>query len=119
MKKALLYMIRPMEPNEIYARQEMNMAHFCKQRNMEIIEKFSDIGYPSSNIKRPALQQLIHFLRNDPKRVDTVLFYGMEHFEKDMARIYYLEPIIKRYVTEILYIQDSLYDEIKIIDEIG
>lgn len=111
MKKGLLYTIRPMEPNEIYMRQEIKMQMYSYQNNIEIIEKYSDIGYPASNLKRPALQEMINYVSSGKDKIDIVLFYGLELFKKDLPRIQYVEPIIKRYVKEVLYIPDSMFHE--------
>ncbi|WP_068673375.1 recombinase family protein [Oceanobacillus sp. Castelsardo] len=111
MKKAILYMIRPLEPNEQFTRQEWMMNEYNNTFNIQIIKKFSDIGYPASNLKRPALQEMIKFMMNSNEKIDLIYFYGIEQFEKDLIRIKYVEPTIRNYIQEILYIEDSLKKE--------
>ncbi|MBU8789320.1 recombinase family protein [Oceanobacillus caeni] len=111
MKKAILYMIRPLEPNEQFTRQEWTMNEHSKKFNIQIIKKFSDIGYPASNLKRPALQEMIKFMVNSNEKMDLIYFYGIEQCEKDWIRIKYLESTIRSYVHEIVFIKDKLVEE--------
>ncbi|WP_379589543.1 recombinase family protein [Oceanobacillus caeni] len=76
-------MIRSLEPNEQFTRQEWTMNEHSKKFNIQIIKKFSDIGYPASNLKRPALQEMIKFMVNSKEKMDLLYFYGIEPYERD------------------------------------
>ena len=111
LKKAILYMIRPLGLNEQFTRQEWVMNERSITFNIQIIKKFSDIGYPASNLKRPALHEMIKFMKNSNEKIDLIYFYGIEQYEKDWIRIKYLESIMSSYVHEIVYIKDKLVEE--------
>ncbi|RKQ35852.1 hypothetical protein [Oceanobacillus halophilus] len=108
MKKGVTYTIRPLKPNEIYVKQEMWLNRMNEMQNIEIVKKYSDISYPAINPKRPALNEMTRFLSHSEEKMDFVLFFAVEHFEKDRKRINYVLPLIEKHVKEVIF-QDSEY----------
>ncbi|WP_156289557.1 recombinase family protein [Oceanobacillus salinisoli] len=116
MKTSILYTIRPVESSEFYAGQEAEIERYSKIHHLFILKKYSDIGYPATNMKRPALNEMIKFLVHTEENIDTILFYAIQHLEKDMKRIHYVMPIVKKHVNEVTFIKNpssNILDEFK------
>ncbi|WP_085991126.1 recombinase family protein [Oceanobacillus senegalensis] len=117
-KNTLVYSIRPLESGVI-RRRDAVIRRYSEQYQLHIIRTYSDIGYPASNLKRPALNEMVKYLSETSESIDTILFFAMERFEKDLRRIDYFMPRLKKHVNHILFVQDyqgALVEEVETLD---
>ncbi|MDO6448861.1 recombinase family protein [Oceanobacillus profundus] len=108
-KKAILYSQRIMEENCNVAEIEDDIIKHLHEKNFEVVKKFSDLGY--QNRMRTGLNELIKYLMNTDQTIDLVAFYSFDYLGRDKARLNYVMPRIKKYVTRVMLIenQPSLY----------
>ncbi|MFP3489867.1 hypothetical protein R0K20_19925, partial [Staphylococcus sp. SIMBA_130] len=65
---------------------------------------------------RTGLNELIKYLMNTDQTIDLVAFYSFDYLGRDKARLNYVMPRIKKYVTRVMLIenQPSLYRNSKL-----
>ena len=81
MKKAALYIrVSTQEQIEGYSidSQKEKLINYCKAMDFNIYNIYIDPGYTGSNIKRPALQQII----NDIDNIDIVIVYKLDRLSR-------------------------------------
>ncbi|WP_339229311.1 hypothetical protein NSQ77_05230 [Oceanobacillus sp. FSL K6-2867] len=113
-KKAILYSQRIMEEKCNVAEIENNIVTYLHANDLEVVKKFSDLGY--YNPMRTGLNELIKYLMNTNQHIDVVAFYSFDYLGRDKMRLRYLLPRIKEYVPQVMLIenQTSLYPDSKL-----
>ncbi|MBP2078800.1 recombinase family protein [Oceanobacillus polygoni] len=114
LKKAIFYTQRIMEAKCNVAEIENNIVTHIHAHDMEVVKKFSDLGY--YNPMRTGLNELIKYLMNTDQNIDAVAFYSFDYLGRDKMRLQYVMPRIKKYVPQVMLIenQNSLYPESKL-----
>ncbi|MGG3942807.1 recombinase family protein [Peribacillus psychrosaccharolyticus] len=65
-----------------YQQQEIN--NYAKQKGLEIIRKFSDVGYSGKNTNRPELQEMVEYLRTTEMKIEELIIYSIDRFGRDL-----------------------------------
>lgn len=93
---------------------ENNIVTYLHANDLEVVKKFSDLGY--YNPMRTGLNELIKYLMNTNQHIDVVAFYSFDYLGRDKMRLRYLLPRIKEYVPQVMLIenQTSLYPDSKL-----
>lgn len=105
-KKGLLYTQRIVEVKHPVAQIETDILNYLSQSNINIKGKFSDLGY--ANRMRPGLNELLKYLVNTNEKIDIVAFYSFDHLRRDKRRVNFMMPRIKKYVEEIIFIENDI-----------
>ncbi|WP_249870079.1 hypothetical protein [Oceanobacillus saliphilus] len=113
-KQGLLYTQRTIQPVENIINTEERIKRFLILSDIEIVKKFSDIGY--ANLMRPGLNELLKFIANTEQKIDTIVFYSFDLSGKDRRRIDFVLPRIKKTVENVMWIKNypnrsRLYEE--------
>ncbi|WP_087974720.1 recombinase family protein [Oceanobacillus rekensis] len=105
-KTGLLYTQRIAEVKLPVADIETEILTYLSQSNIDILKKFSDLGY--ANRMRPGLNELLKYLVNTNEKIDIVAFYSFDHLRRDKRRVNFMMPRIKQYVEEIIFIENDI-----------
>ena len=82
-----------LEFNSCQAQEAKIRAFISSQESMEIHKVFSDEGYSGANINRPALQELLHGVKNGA--VDFVIVYKIDRLTRSPKDFYQLIEIFE------------------------
>lgn len=91
---------------ELVAYQDLTISKFAINNKMKIKEKFSDINYTGKNVDRPALQELLNYLRQH--KVKIVLFYSVDRLGRNNLNNIDLIEKIRDCVDKIIFVRDGL-----------
>jgi site-specific DNA recombinase len=58
--------------------QTERLSKFCESQGWNVLKVYTDAGYTGTNMRRPALQQLI----SDIKRIDKVVVYKLDRLSR-------------------------------------
>jgi DNA invertase Pin-like site-specific DNA recombinase len=105
-KTGLLYTQRIIEVKLPVAEIESEILTYLSQNNINIIKKFSDLGY--ANRMRPGLNELLKYLVNTNEKIDNVTFYSFDHLRRDKRRVNFMMSRIKEYVEEVIFIENDI-----------
>lgn len=77
MQKAVIY-CRVSDPNQVknghgLSSQDTRCREFAKHRNLEVIRSFHEEGVSGSLINRPAMMEMLDFLRQNPDQQTVVI----------------------------------------------
>lgn len=68
--------------------QKERLIAYCKSQGWDNYELYVDDGYTGTNLERPALQRLIHHVRD--KKIDTVLVYKLDRLSRKQRDVLHL-----------------------------
>ncbi|MBG9588302.1 recombinase family protein [Cytobacillus firmus] len=63
--------------------QQVTIEEYAKKNNMNIIKKYSDIGYSGASLERPELLEMLNDLKLS--QVDYLLVYSVDRFGRDLV----------------------------------
>ncbi|WP_010651511.1 hypothetical protein [Oceanobacillus massiliensis] len=115
LKSGIFYTQRMPADMQQTAAIESSIIAYLRTQKIHIIKQFSDLGY--ENLMRPGLNGLVKYLvhhseankeRSSKASIDVVVFYSFDQSGKDKIRLHFITPKIKRYVTEVRFLEHSL-----------
>ncbi len=65
-----------------YQQQEIN--NYAKQKGLELIREFSDVGYSGKNTDRPELKEMVEYLRYTELKIEELIIYSIDRFGRDL-----------------------------------
>lgn len=87
--------------------QTTRLKAFCTAKGWSIYKCYTDGGYTGSNIKRPALNQLIDDINN--KKINLVLVYKLDRLSRSQKdTLYLIEDIFLKNNIEFVSINENL-----------
>ncbi|PFA67332.1 hypothetical protein CN378_10825 [Bacillus sp. AFS015802] len=91
--------------------QEQVMEEYALNHNMEIVAKYSDIGYSGANTQRPELIEMLEFLQNEEEKVDVLLFYTVDRLGRDLRNNINLVLQISDLVKKIVFVVEGISND--------
>lgn len=64
--------------------QQQEIKNLAKQKGLEIIREFSDVGYSGRNTDRPELKEMVEYLRNTEIEIEELIIYSIDRFGRDL-----------------------------------
>lgn len=64
--------------------QLKEIKNLAKQKGLEIIREFSDVGYSGRNTDRPELKEIVEYLRNTEIEIEELIIYSIDRFGRDL-----------------------------------
>ena len=91
--------------------QEQVMDEYALNHNMEIVARYSDIGYSGANTQRPELIEMLEFLQNEEEKVDVLLFYTVDRLGRDLRNNINLVLQISDLVKKIVFVVEGISND--------
>lgn len=88
--------------------QENELERYALNEEIKIIKHFNDIGYSGSNTNRPALQEMLTFLRTSPKKLNYLLIYSTDRLGRDLEDNLVIMDEILKYVDKVIFVKENL-----------
>jgi DNA invertase Pin-like site-specific DNA recombinase len=121
-RKGIQYSRKSTKPKGIFDEkesvqyQEKVMDEYSQHHNIEIVARFSDIGYSGVHSQRPELIEMLEFLENTEEKVDVLLFYTVDRLGRDLRNNVDLVLKISDLVDEVVFVSEGItnsYDYFK------
>lgn len=90
--------------------QEQVMEEYALTHNIEILGRYSDVGYSGVNLERPELQEMLLFLENSEEKVDFLLYYTVDRLGRDLRNNINLVLRISDLVEEVIFVIEGISD---------
>lgn len=71
-------------PVQRIVHQDKVLFRYCFSNNLNVLKRFSDLGYLGSPFQRPELLQIRKIIENPKNKVDLLLFYSIAGLRTEM-----------------------------------
>ncbi|MFD1362685.1 recombinase family protein [Lentibacillus salinarum] len=75
--------------------QKARLSAFAESQGWTVVDDYSDEGYSAKNMDRPALQRLIHDMKQ--QKFDVILVYRLDRFVRSVVDLHELLQMMDRY----------------------
>ena len=82
---------------------------YAKEHEIKVIKTFTDAGFSGATTKRPALHELIYFLKSRDKHT-FIIFHDLSRVARDNVDYYELKRVFKSYGGTLLSTKEDLDD---------
>ncbi|WP_394581026.1 recombinase family protein [Cytobacillus firmus] len=114
--------VRGLENEQESVMYQLNeIEEYAKDRDLQLLNIFSDIGYSGVFKSRPELNNMLDTLKEHQKengqKVDYLIFYNQERLARDLAASIELIMEITELVHEVIFVADGVTSEVKTFRE--
>ena len=88
--------------------QEQVMDEYSINHNIEVIARYSDIGYSGVHTQRPELLEMLDFLEKSEEKVDVLLFYSVDRLGRDLRNNINLALKVSGFVNNIVFVSEGI-----------
>ncbi|MGE7670111.1 recombinase family protein [Peribacillus sp. NPDC097077] len=88
--------------------QEQVMDEYCIKHNIEIIARYSDVGYSGVHTQRPELLEMLDFLKKSEEKIDVLLFFSVDRLGRDLRNNINLALKISGFVNKIVFVSEGI-----------
>lgn len=88
--------------------QTQAIKNYCEEANIELVASYSDIGYSGTTTQKPELLKMLEFLEKTDEKIDTLLFYSVDRFGRDLASNIELALKITSYVDKVVFVAERM-----------
>lgn len=109
MKVVIYIRVSTQEQTENYSigEQTEQLQKYAELMGWTVVETFIDGGYTGSNIYRPALQDMMHYIKTN--NVDRVLVHKLDRLSRSIRDTMFLvEDVFQKNNTELISLTDSI-----------
>jgi DNA invertase Pin-like site-specific DNA recombinase len=64
--------------------QQESIKQYAKQKGLNIVREFSDIGYSGKNTDRPELREMVEYLKYTEEKIEELIIYSTDRFGRDL-----------------------------------
>jgi DNA invertase Pin-like site-specific DNA recombinase len=109
MKNVIIYsrVARPDNANEKLAEQTQLLTKYCKNRELNIVQEYSEVASGSS-FDRKEFTKLLGFIKSNKGQIDTLLITNWDRFTRNTSDALFMLKHLKGYGVNVNSIQQPL-----------